>query len=64
MLGSEWWCNTIMGESRQSITADCDIVHFLSHTGDDRMEDWDKVAEEVGGMSDNGRLKGNGKALS
>ena len=43
-----------MGESKQSTTADCDTVHFVSHTGDDHVEDCNKVAEEVGGMSDNG----------
>ena len=53
-----------MGESRQSTTADCDIVYFVSHTGDDHMEGCNKVAEEVGGVSDSGRLKGVGKALS
>jgi hypothetical protein len=53
-----------MGESRQSTTADCDKVHFVSHTCDDHMEDCNKVAEEVGGMSDSGRLNGIGKALS
>lgn len=39
-------------------------VHFVSHTGDDNMEDCNKVAEDVGGMSDSGRFKGIGKALS
>jgi hypothetical protein len=43
-----------MGESKQSTTADYDIVHFVSHTGDDHVEDCNKVAEEVGGMSDSG----------
>lgn len=47
-----------MGES------DCDIVHFVSHAGDYHMADCNKVAEEVGGMSDSGRLNGIGKALS
>jgi hypothetical protein len=48
-----------MGESRQSTTADCDVVHFVSH-----MEDSNNVAETVGGMSDNGRLNSIGMALS
>jgi hypothetical protein len=49
------------GESRQNITADCDVVHFVSHTGDDHMEDCNKVAEEIGGMSDSGSLKVSGR---
>jgi hypothetical protein len=36
----------------------------VSHTGDEHMEDCNKVAEEVGGMIDSGKLKGIGKALS
>jgi hypothetical protein len=48
-----------MGESRQSTTADCDIVLFVRHVKDSNI-----VAEEVFGMSDSGRLNSIGKAHS
>jgi hypothetical protein len=49
-----------MDESRQKTTDECDIVHLVSHVGDDHLEDDNKGAEEVGRMNDSGGLKGIG----
>jgi hypothetical protein len=53
-----------MGESRQRTTADCDMVHLVSHAGDDHLEDNNKGAEEVGRKSDSAGLKAIGMACS